>query len=339
MSSFPGRGRCRIGRHIRACRRTGITAATPPAGRSPRPSNPTVTARRRRARTGPDPPTGTGPGPLMPMARRPPTRSGPGRIRSASARPTPSRPGPIRPARARPTRSGPGPIRPRRPGRHVRGQIGSSARPADAFGARPLYRAGPADTLGAKADSYARGRLTRSGSGSLPVRHGSGRSLRGRRSLRGQGRRPVRAGGDRRLRRGDGEAGTARPDTERPATVIGDPATGKAADSRGFLGALFDFGFTSFVTPKVIKVLYMLIVIGTVVSALVFTHHRIQGQHGIRDPDAGLRRSAVHPHRPGDLPRSPGVLHGHLPGGRGHPGPARARRWGTEIDKQRELGL
>jgi hypothetical protein len=31
--------------------------------------------------------------------------------------------------------------------------------------------------------------------------------------------------------------------------------------------ALFDFGCTSFVTPKVIKVLYMLIVIGTVVSA------------------------------------------------------------------------
>ena len=68
-----------------------------------------------------------------------------------------------------------------------------------------------------------------------------------------------------------GEAGTGRPDTERPATMTGEPATGKAADSRGFVAALFDFGFTSFVTPKVIKVLYMLIVIGTVVSALVFT--------------------------------------------------------------------
>jgi Domain of unknown function (DUF4282) len=43
------------------------------------------------------------------------------------------------------------------------------------------------------------------------------------------------------------------------------------ADSKGFLGALFDFGFQSFVTPKVIKVLYVLIMIGTVVSALVFT--------------------------------------------------------------------
>lgn len=43
------------------------------------------------------------------------------------------------------------------------------------------------------------------------------------------------------------------------------------ADSKGFLGALFDFGFQSFVTPKVVKVLYVLIMIGTVVSALVFT--------------------------------------------------------------------
>jgi Domain of unknown function (DUF4282) len=67
------------------------------------------------------------------------------------------------------------------------------------------------------------------------------------------------------------DAGTARPEAERPATAIADPAAGEAADTRGFLGALFDFGFTSFVTPKVIKVLYMLIVIGTVVSALVFT--------------------------------------------------------------------
>lgn len=67
------------------------------------------------------------------------------------------------------------------------------------------------------------------------------------------------------------DAGTARPDAERPEAAIGDQAPGEAADLRGFVGALFDFGFTSFVTPKVIKVLYMLIVVGTVVSALVFT--------------------------------------------------------------------
>jgi Domain of unknown function (DUF4282) len=63
----------------------------------------------------------------------------------------------------------------------------------------------------------------------------------------------------------------ARPETEHPVAALGDPMSAEATDTRGFLGALFDFGFTSFVTPKVIKVLYMLIVIGTVVSALVFT--------------------------------------------------------------------
>jgi hypothetical protein len=70
---------------------------------------------------------------------------------------------------------------------------------------------------------------------------------------------------------GTAEAGTARPDAERPVAAIADQAPGDAADLRGFVGALFDFGFTSFVTPKVIRVLYMLIVVGTVVSALVFT--------------------------------------------------------------------
>jgi hypothetical protein len=63
------------------------------------------------------------------------------------------------------------------------------------------------------------------------------------------------------------DAGTARPEAGRPA----EQAPKDSADTRGFLGALFDFGFTSFVTPKVIKVLYMLIVIGTVVSALLVT--------------------------------------------------------------------
>jgi hypothetical protein len=52
---------------------------------------------------------------------------------------------------------------------------------------------------------------------------------------------------------------------------IGAARPGDAARSKGFLSALFDFGFASFVTPKVIKVLYTLITIGTVLSALVFT--------------------------------------------------------------------
>jgi hypothetical protein len=49
------------------------------------------------------------------------------------------------------------------------------------------------------------------------------------------------------------------------------PARSPDADTKGFLGALFDFGFTSFVTPAIIKVLYVLVMIGTIVSALAFT--------------------------------------------------------------------
>jgi hypothetical protein len=69
---------------------------------------------------------------------------------------------------------------------------------------------------------------------------------------------------------GAAEAGTARPGTA-SAAALGDPVPAQATDARSFLRALFDFGFTSFVTPKVIKALYVLIAIGTVVSALVFT--------------------------------------------------------------------
>jgi hypothetical protein len=45
----------------------------------------------------------------------------------------------------------------------------------------------------------------------------------------------------------------------------------QAADSRSFLSALFDFSFTSFVTVRIIKVLYVLILILTSLYALVFT--------------------------------------------------------------------
>jgi hypothetical protein len=58
----------------------------------------------------------------------------------------------------------------------------------------------------------------------------------------------------------------------RPPTVaIQRPAPGEAAGAKGFLSALFDWGFTSFVTPKVIKALYVLIFIGAVITALMFT--------------------------------------------------------------------
>lgn len=44
------------------------------------------------------------------------------------------------------------------------------------------------------------------------------------------------------------------------------------AESQGLFGALFDFSFSSFITTTVIKVLYALVVIVTLLSALVFTY-------------------------------------------------------------------
>jgi hypothetical protein len=43
-----------------------------------------------------------------------------------------------------------------------------------------------------------------------------------------------------------------------------------ASASQGFLSSLFDFSFSSFVTPKIIKALYVLVTIWTVVLALIF---------------------------------------------------------------------
>jgi hypothetical protein len=43
-----------------------------------------------------------------------------------------------------------------------------------------------------------------------------------------------------------------------------------SGSSAGFLNALFDFSFTSFVTPKVIKILYILIMILTGLGAAGF---------------------------------------------------------------------
>jgi hypothetical protein len=42
------------------------------------------------------------------------------------------------------------------------------------------------------------------------------------------------------------------------------------SDTKGFFSALFDLGFTSFVTPKVVKVLYILTMIGAALSGLGF---------------------------------------------------------------------
>ena len=48
-------------------------------------------------------------------------------------------------------------------------------------------------------------------------------------------------------------------------------AATQAADEKGFFAALFDFSFTSFVTTRIIKVLYVLILILVVLSALIYT--------------------------------------------------------------------
>ena len=42
------------------------------------------------------------------------------------------------------------------------------------------------------------------------------------------------------------------------------------AQARGFIGSLLDFSFQSFVTPKIIKLVYFLILIGVALGALIF---------------------------------------------------------------------
>jgi hypothetical protein len=56
-----------------------------------------------------------------------------------------------------------------------------------------------------------------------------------------------------------------------PPVVAGHRSARRTADSKGFLEALFDFSFTSFVTTRIIKVLYVLILIMTVLAAFVYT--------------------------------------------------------------------
>jgi hypothetical protein len=70
-------------------------------------------------------------------------------------------------------------------------------------------------------------------------------------------------------------AGTGGPaaDSEfdvRPAGVR-HSARRQAADSRGFLGALFDLSFASFATTRIIRALYVLILILTGLAALIYT--------------------------------------------------------------------
>jgi hypothetical protein len=149
---------------------------------------------------------------------------------------------------------------------------------ADGFGARAdSYGAGTADGFGARADSYGAGTADTLGvrpAGTFGA--GAADPFGDADPFGAKTSDPFGPAKTAAFAAVPAEADPARPDAERPAAgrpaaAIADPAPREAADTRGFLGALFDFGFTSFVTPKVIKVLYLLIVIGTVVSALVFT--------------------------------------------------------------------
>jgi hypothetical protein len=150
----------------------------------------------------------------------------------------------------------------------------------DAFGIRPAdtYSAGPANTFGAgTANTFGAGAVDTHGAraadpfgdanpfGDADPFASRGADPFGPSTTGAFGTKPAA------FAPATADAETARPDAERPVAAIGDQARSEAADARGFLSALFDFGFTSFVTPKVIRVLYTLIMVGTVLSALVFT--------------------------------------------------------------------
>jgi hypothetical protein len=53
----------------------------------------------------------------------------------------------------------------------------------------------------------------------------------------------------------------------------------KLKGEKGFVGSLFDFSFTSMVTPKIIKVLYALVTASTLLWALVFLLIAIHNYH------------------------------------------------------------
>jgi uncharacterized membrane protein len=61
------------------------------------------------------------------------------------------------------------------------------------------------------------------------------------------------------------------PSAAGPGKKARSPKAPKApGQGKGFVSSLFDFGFTSFVTPKIIKVLYVLVTIWTILWALAF---------------------------------------------------------------------
>jgi len=132
------------------------------------------------------------------------------------------------------------------------------------------YHAGTGSGYGARTDDgYHAG--TGSGYGARTAAYGAGAYGAGiARAYDGDAHEAGTAGACGAGTAGTGEAGFAGTGTEAPTAML-PAAPRRQAAGTGFLGALFDFGFTSLVTPKVIRVLYVLIMIGTVVSALALT--------------------------------------------------------------------
>ena len=69
-----------------------------------------------------------------------------------------------------------------------------------------------------------------------------------------------------------GEAKSGRPFGSTPGTAVPTVAIPSIseAEARGFVASLFDLSFTSFITTKLIKVLYVLGIIGAALTALGF---------------------------------------------------------------------
>lgn len=49
------------------------------------------------------------------------------------------------------------------------------------------------------------------------------------------------------------------------------PGSGQSTSPSGFFGALFDFSFTEFITPKVVRFVYILATIGLLLFYVIFT--------------------------------------------------------------------
>jgi hypothetical protein len=71
------------------------------------------------------------------------------------------------------------------------------------------------------------------------------------------------------------------PAPSRPQKPPKRPKMPKTPGQKGFVGSLFDFGFTSFVTPKIVKALYLIFTIWTFLWALAFLDIGIRYGHAL----------------------------------------------------------